>query len=134
MASLSEILDDAHGGEVISALGCKFGLTPEQTQAAVAALLPAISMGLKQSTATPDGLGNQFGVMGAQQHLQAMYEDPRTAFGREGRAAGDEVLSSIFGSPDVSRAVADRDNISPESPRACSNRCCRSSPGFLFPG
>ena len=108
MTSLSEILDDAHGGEVISALGREFGLTPAQTQAAVTALLPAISLGLKQSTATPEGLGNLFGVMGAQQHLQEMYEDPKTAFGREGRVAGDEVLSSIFGSPDVSRAVAEQ--------------------------
>ena len=30
MASLSEILDDAHGGEVISALGCKFGSRPNK--------------------------------------------------------------------------------------------------------
>ena len=109
MNNLYEILANAQNGDAMIALGRKFGLTPDQTQAAVAALLPAISLGLKQSTVTPEGLGNLFGVMGAQQqNLKEMYEDPKTAFGREGRAAGDEVLSSIFGSPDVSRAVAEQ--------------------------
>jgi hypothetical protein len=79
-----------------------------QVQTAVTALLPAISTGLKQSTATPEGLGNLFGVMGQQRDLYAMYDDPQAAFGQEGRSAGNDVLSVIFGSPDVSRAVADQ--------------------------
>src|SRR6266436_7724285 len=108
MASLYEILDNAHDGEGMTALGREFRLTPAQTQAAVTALLPAISTGLKQSTATVDGLGNLFGMMGQQQNLQAMYDDPETAFGPEGVAAGNDALSLIFGSPDVSRAVIDQ--------------------------
>ena len=107
MASLSEILDNAHDGEALEAIGGQFGLTPAQTEAAVNALLPAISMGLKRSTATVDGLGNLLGVMGQQQDLHEMYDDAETAFGSEGVAAGNEALSVIFGSPDVSRAVAD---------------------------
>jgi hypothetical protein len=108
MANLYEILDNAHDGEGMSALGREFGLTPTQTQAAVTALLPAISTGLKQSTATLDGLGNLFGVMGQQENLQVMYDDAETAFGPEGVAAGNDALSVIFGSPDVSRAVIDQ--------------------------
>jgi hypothetical protein len=108
MPSLYEILNNAHDSEGMTALGDEFGLTPTQTQAAVTALLPAISMGLKQSTATVDGLGNLFGVMGQQQNLQVMYDDPETAFGPEGVAAGKDALSVIFGSPDVSRAVIDQ--------------------------
>ena len=108
MPSLYEILDNAHDGEAMTALGDEFGLTPTQTEAAVTALLPAISTGLKQSTATPDGLGNLFGMMGQQQNLQVMYDDPETAFGPEGVAAGNDALSVIFGSPDVSRAVIDQ--------------------------
>ena len=108
MPSLYEILDNAHDGEAMTALGDEFGLTPTQTQAAVTALLPAISTGLKQSTATLDGLGNLFGMMGQQQNLQALYDDPETAFGPEGVAAGNDALSVIFGSPDVSRAVTDQ--------------------------
>jgi len=74
----------------------------------VMALLPAISMGLKQSTATPEGLGNLFGMMGLQRDLQAMHGDPKVAFTQEGRAAGNDILSMILGSPDVSRAVANQ--------------------------
>jgi hypothetical protein len=108
MASLYEILDDAHDGEGMTALGRQFGLTPAQTEAAVNALLPAISMGLKQSTATLDGLGQLLGMMGQQEDLHDMYDDAETAFGSEGVAAGNEALSVLFGSPEVSRAVVDQ--------------------------
>jgi hypothetical protein len=108
MASLYEILDNAHDGEGMTALGRQFGLTPAQTQAAVTALLPAISTGLKQSTATLDGLVKLLGMMGQQQDLHDMYDDPETAFASEGVAAGNDALSVIFGSPDVSRAVIDQ--------------------------
>jgi hypothetical protein len=63
---------------------------------------------LKQSTATPNGLGNLLGMMGQQPDLQDMYDDPETAFGSEGVAAGNDALSVIFGSPEVSRAVIDQ--------------------------
>src|SRR5437588_784632 len=108
MASLYELLDNAHDGEGISALGREFGLTPEQTEAAVNALLPAISIGLKQSTATVDGLGRLLATMGQQQDLHEMYDDAETAFGDGGVTAGNEALSAIFGSPEVSRAVANQ--------------------------
>ena len=108
MASLYETLSDAQQGEAIAELGREFGLTPEQTQAAVESLLPAISLGLKQSTVTPEGLGDLFAIMGRQTDLHGMYSDPRAAFSREGRAAGNEVLAKMFGSPDASRAIADQ--------------------------
>jgi hypothetical protein len=108
VVDLYEILDNAHDGEAVIALGRQFGLTPAQMKAAVTALLPAISTGLKQSTATVDGLAKLFGVMGQQEDLQDMYDDPQAAFGSEGVAAGNDALSVIFGSPDVSRAVIDQ--------------------------
>ena len=108
MANLYEILADAQNGEAMSELGRQFGLSPQQTQAAVAALLPAISMGLKRTTATPEGLGNLLAVMGAQPDLYAMYDDPQVAFSREGRAAGNTALARMFGSPEASRAIADQ--------------------------
>jgi hypothetical protein len=72
----------------------------------VASLLPAISMGLKRSTDTPDGLGNLFALMARQPDLYAAYNDPRIAFSPEARDAGNAVLSTMFGSPDASRAIA----------------------------
>ena len=85
-----------------------YGLTPEQTQQAIDSLLPAISIGLKRSTATPEGLGELFGIAGQQQNLYAMYENPAAAFSAEGVDTGNAVLANIFGSPEASRAVANQ--------------------------
>ena len=67
MPNLYEILAEAQHGDVMAEIGQQFGLTPQQTQAAVASLLPAISMGLKRSTETPEGLGNLFAAPQAPQ-------------------------------------------------------------------
>jgi hypothetical protein len=69
MANLYEVLAGAQQGKAMFGLGREFGLSPQQTQAAVMPLLPAISMGLKQSTATPEGLGDLFALT----DLHAMY-------------------------------------------------------------
>ena len=106
MPNLHNLLTDAQNGEAMAMIGDKFGLSPGETEAAVTALLPAISTGLKQSTATPEGLGNLFAIMGQDRSLPAMYSDPDVAFTQQGVASGNNVLSAIFGSPDASRAVA----------------------------
>jgi hypothetical protein len=108
MANLYEILDNANGGEAISVLGRELDLTPEQTQSAVAALLPALSSGLKQSTSTVEGLGNLFALMGQQKDLPALYDDAKLALSPDGLAAGNLALSVIFGSPEVRQAVVDQ--------------------------
>ena len=108
MASLYEILDNANDGEASAVLGRELGLTPEQTQSAVTALLPAISAGLKQSTATIDGLGNMFALMGQQEDLPALFDDAKLALSPDGLAAGNLAASLIFGSPEASRAVVDQ--------------------------
>jgi hypothetical protein len=106
MANLYEILAEAQNGEAMAEIGRAYGLTREQTDAAVAALLPAISMGLKRATETPEGLGNLFALMAQQPYLYASYDDPRAAFSPQAMAAGNAVLSQMFGTPDASRAIA----------------------------
>jgi hypothetical protein len=108
MAHLDDILANAQGGQGMDTIGREFGLTPEQTQAAVAALLPAISTGLKRATSTPEGVARLLAVTARQRYLRAMYDDPETAFAEPGRDAGNDILSVIFGAPAVSRAIADR--------------------------
>ncbi len=108
MANLYDILAGAQHGEAMAEFGRAFGLSREQTEAAVAALLPPISMGLKRATATPEGLGDLLGLMGRQSTLYAMYDNPRAAFSADGVVAGNEALARMFGSADASRAIADR--------------------------
>ena len=106
MANLYEILAEAQNGEALTEIGRAYGLTQPQTEAAVAALLPAISMGLKRATETPEGLGNLFALMAQQPYLYASYDDPRAAFSPQALAAGNAALSQMFGSPEASRAIA----------------------------
>jgi hypothetical protein len=106
MANLYDILANAQHGDAMAEIGRAYGLTPEQTDAAVASLLPAISMGLKRATETPEGLGNLFALMAQQPYLYASYDDPRAAFSPQSMAAGNAVLSQMFGSPEASRAIA----------------------------
>lgn len=106
MATLQDILAASQHGDAMNLIARAYDLTPEQTEAAVAALLPAISLGLKRSTATPEGLGDLFDVAGRQPSLYAMYDDPDVALSPEGVASGNAVLANLFGSPQASRAVA----------------------------
>jgi hypothetical protein len=106
MATLREILARSQHGEAIDVIARAYGLSHEQADAAVSALLPAISMGLKRSTATPEGLGQLFDVAARQPRLFAMYDDPDVALSPEGLASGNAVLANLFGSPEASRAVA----------------------------
>jgi len=108
MAGLYDVLANAQNGEAVDRLAHQFNLTPAQAEEAVAALLPAISRGLKQSTETPEGLAGLIGMMAQESALPGLYDDEREAFGDRGRRAGNDALGMIFGSKDVSRAVADQ--------------------------
>jgi hypothetical protein len=108
MAGLYDVLASAQNDEAIDRLARQFKLTPQQTEEAVAALLPAISRGLKQSTETPEGFAGLIGMMAQENALPVLYDDDREAFGEQGRRAGNDALGMIFGSKDVSRAIADQ--------------------------
>jgi len=108
MAGLYDVLANAQNGEAIDRLAHQFDLSPQQAEEAVAALLPAISRGLKQSTETPEGFAGLIGMMAQESALPGLYDDDGKAFGEPGRRTGNDALGMIFGSKDVSRAVADQ--------------------------
>lgn len=91
--NLFDMLNQAQGGGGIEALARQFGLSQQQTQAAVEALLPAFSKGFQQTASTPQGLGSLLTMMAGGQSLQGM-------------DAGNGILGQLFGSKDLSRAVA----------------------------
>lgn len=105
MMNLYDILAKAQDGEAMASLARQFKLTEAQTEAAVDALLPAFSMGLKQMSATPGGMANLFGMM-AQPNFQAMLAGVPAS--DQGRNAGNDLLGMMFGSPEMSRAVAEQ--------------------------
>ncbi len=79
----------------LSAIGQQFGLTPEQTEAAIQALGPVILAGMQRSAGSGGGLNEILeGLQGGAAQPDQMTEQ------------GNDILGEIFGSKDVSRGVA----------------------------
>lgn len=105
MMPLFDMMMNAQGGQGVDALARQFGLSQEQARQAMEALMPAFSQGLKRNATDPMGLGALMQAF-AQGGHQPFYDNPSAAFGSAGVDAGNDVLGQIFGSKDVSRAVA----------------------------
>ncbi|GLS38364.1 hypothetical protein GCM10010869_39580 [Mesorhizobium tianshanense] len=105
MPSLFDILAQAQNGNGMQALAQQFGLSQQQAQSAVEALLPAFSQGLKRNTSDPYGLGSFMTAMASGQHAK-YFEDASRAFSPQGVDEGNGILGHLFGSKDLSRAVA----------------------------
>jgi len=77
----------------VGALASQFGLSPDQANAAVGALLPAILGGVKNA--------EQGGLLGEIANIASATSSPATD-----TDSGNAILGQIFGSKDVSRSVA----------------------------
>ena len=92
MFNLNEIIQASQGGQGLSNLAAQFGLSPQQTQAALDALLPAVSKGLQTTAqAGGGGLGDIIGHMmnGAN---QTTFQNPQAAQAPSAATAGGNVL------------------------------------------
>jgi hypothetical protein len=100
--NLNDIIQAAQGGQGINNIASQFGLTPEQAQAAVQALLPALSKGLQGATQNPGALGGILSELTSGAHATS-YSDPS----QTGTAAsvGGGVLGQIFGSSQVTQQI-----------------------------
>lgn len=105
MLNLFDMLNQSQNGNGMEALARQFNLSQQQTQAAVEALLPAFSQGLKRNTADPYGVGNFMSAMATGQYGQ-YFDNAAQAFSPQGVQQGNDVLGQLFGSKDLSRAVA----------------------------
>lgn len=103
--NLLEMIMQAQGGKAAQNAGSQLGLNANQSQQAIAALLPAISSALKMNTKSPQGLAGLLGALQGGKHSQYIeqadiYAKPETV------NDGNAILGHLFGSKDVSRAVA----------------------------
>lgn len=105
--SLIDMLMQAQGGDAVDQMSKQFGLTPAQTEQAIAALAPAFATGLKRNAASTDGLGGLIAALSSGQH-EKYHDDVSNALAPEGIEEGNGILGHVFGSKDVSRAVAAR--------------------------
>lgn len=97
--SLLNIISEIGGSPAVERLGSRVGLDPQQTQNALAALLPALSGGIKRRALEQ---GGEFSGL-----LEGARPDPQEAADKADPAEGNAILGQIFGSKDVSRGVAD---------------------------
>ncbi|THF55806.1 DUF937 domain-containing protein [Ollibium composti] len=105
MMPLFDMLAQAQNGQGLELLARQFNLSQQQAQLAVEALLPAFSQGLKRSTSDAQGLGGFMNALASGQYGQ-FFENANQAFSQQGVNQGNDVLGQLFGSKDLSRAVA----------------------------
>ncbi len=105
MLPLFDMLAKAQNGSGMDALARQFGLSQQQTQAAIEALLPAFSQGLKRNASDPYGVGAFLTAMASGQHAK-YFEDVTKAFAPQGVQEGNGILGHLFGSKELSRAIA----------------------------
>lgn len=96
MMNLNDIFANPQGQEALRALANQFGLSNEQTQAAVSALLPAFSIGLQNQAKSVEAFQSLIGSFAGGQHLAA-FEYPTMAMNSGMAEAGNAFLTQIFG-------------------------------------
>ena len=96
--NLNDIIQAAQGGQGVNNLASQFGLSPDQAQAAIQAMIPAFSTGLQNTVQDPAGLGGLLSHLVSGAHTGA-YVDPNQA--SAAAAPGGEALSQIFGSQQI---------------------------------
>jgi hypothetical protein len=104
MNPILDMLMSAGGGGAVQQVGQRFGLSEEQTGSALGQLVPALMAGL-QRNASQGGMESLLGALGGGNHSQ--YLDAPELLGKDSTTQdGNSILGHIFGSKDVSRAVA----------------------------
>lgn len=105
MLPLFDMMMQAQNGAAMDAVSKQFNLAQEQAAKAMAALMPAFSAGLKRSTTNPyDFMGLMQAV--ASGNYAKYFEDVSKAFTPQGVSDGNNILAQLFGSKEVSRAIA----------------------------
>jgi hypothetical protein len=107
MFNLNDILQSAQGGEAINNIAQRFGLSPEQAQAATQALIPALSAGLTKAAANPGTLGSVISAVNDSTH-QASFNDPNAAQSPDATQKSSDTLSQILGSNSVIQQIVQR--------------------------
>jgi len=105
MFSLNDIIQAAQGGQGINNLAQQFGLSPDQAQAAIKAVLPGLSQGL-QAQASSGGLADILGHLANPQNQQA-FNDPQAAASPAAAQAGGNILGSIFSNNQITQQIAE---------------------------
>lgn len=95
------------GTGAVQQLGQRFGLSADQTSAALNQLVPALANRLQRNTSQEGGMDALLGALLNGNHAQYL-DNPETLGDESTTQEGNAILGHILGSKDVSRAVADQ--------------------------
>ena len=87
-----DLMRQAQGGAAFDTMARQFGLNPDQTQRAMAALLPPLLVGLQRQAADPNAFAQLFGLAGSRQAA------PPQPFSPQAYAYGNNLVGQMFGS------------------------------------
>lgn len=103
--NLFDMISQASGGGAVQQVSQQTGLSQNQTQQAIKALLPAIAAGLQRNAQQAGGLQSLLGALEKGNHQQYL-DQPDILSRPEARQDGNAILGHLLGSKDTSRAVA----------------------------
>jgi hypothetical protein len=105
MFNLSEIINNAQGGKAVDNLAQQFGITPDQAQSAVQALIPAISGGLMQKVGQSGDLGGIISALTDPTH-HAAFANADAAQSDATAEKGGDTVNDMFGSSHIANQIA----------------------------
>jgi hypothetical protein len=105
MFDVFEMMRRAQGGAAFDNLARAYGLSPEQMRAAAAAVSPAFAQAFQRRSEGEEAAERLSRMFGAETYARA-FDMQAAALDAAAQGPGDAALSALFGSPDVSRAVA----------------------------
>jgi hypothetical protein len=105
MLPLFDMMMQAQNGAAMEAMSKQFNIAQEQATKAMAALMPAFSSGFKRSATNPYNFTSLMQSIASGNYAK-YFEDMSKAFTPEGIADGNNVLARLFGSKEMSRAIA----------------------------
>ncbi len=105
MLPLYDMMMQAQNGKAVDMMARQFGLAQEQMTLATEALMPAFSSAFKRQATNPMDFTPLLAAM-ASGNYAPYFEDMARAFSPKGIDDGNELLGRLFGSKEVSRAIA----------------------------
>ena len=100
-----DLMRQAQGGAAFDNIARAYGVDPSQMRAAMAALTPAFAQGFQRQSRNDEAARRLHDMFGAEVYARA-FEAQAAALDPSAKAAGDDALGALFGSKEVSRAVA----------------------------
>ncbi|MEO1206427.1 MAG: DUF937 domain-containing protein [Pseudomonadota bacterium] len=107
MADVLQALAGRENGTVVQNLAQSFGITPDQAQQTLRAVMPELSGELERLTLSRGGLADLVNTMGQAEYEQFV-DNPALLTDADAREDGTKVLAEVFGTKHKSRKVAHR--------------------------